>query len=90
MVGLKRMCGILCLMAATWVQAAPVNINTADAEVLAAELDGVGMAKAQAIVGYREQHGSFRSVDDLAEVKGIGPATVDRNRGNLTVGNQNQ
>ncbi|WP_167023054.1 ComEA family DNA-binding protein [Luteibacter sp. SG786] len=58
----------------------PVNINTADAATLAQSLDGVGMAKAQAIVAWREANGAFESADQLAEVKGIGAALVDRNR----------
>ncbi|MCC6713698.1 MAG: helix-hairpin-helix domain-containing protein, partial [Gammaproteobacteria bacterium] len=46
----------------------PVDINTADAATLAKELNGVGEAKAQAIVAYREQHGPFQSVEELAMV----------------------
>ncbi len=60
--------------------AGPVNVNTADAATLARELQGIGPAKAQAIVAHRDKHGPFRSVDDLARVKGIGRKTVDRNR----------
>ena len=52
--------------------AGPVNVNTADAETISAELQGVGLTKANAIVEYREEHGPFRSAIDLAEVKGIG------------------
>jgi competence protein ComEA len=62
-----------------------VNINTADAQTLAAALDGVGASRAKAIVEYREAHGPFRSVDDLAQVKGIGARVVDANRAHLTV-----
>jgi competence protein ComEA len=46
--------------------AGPVDVNSADAKTLARELDGVGMAKAEAIVSYREKNGPFRSADDLA------------------------
>lgn len=60
--------------------AGPVNVNTADAATLARELHGIGPAKAQAIVAHRDKHGPFRSVDDLARVRGIGRKTVDRNR----------
>ncbi|GLQ49674.1 ComEA family DNA-binding protein [Dyella flava] len=59
--------------------ATPVNINTADAETIAKSLDGIGLAKAQAIVAYREEHGPFKSADDLTQVKGIGQATLERN-----------
>lgn len=57
-----------------------VNINTADAAELALALDGVGMTRAEDIIAYREQHGDFESVDALAQVRGIGPATLERNR----------
>lgn len=63
----------------------PINLNTADAETLQRELSGVGSVKAQAIVSYRETHGEFASVDELLEVKGIGEALLERNRGKLTV-----
>ncbi len=53
-------------------QPLPVNINTADAAALTAALKGVGPSKAEAIVAYRQSYGSFQSVDELAEVKGIG------------------
>jgi len=60
--------------------ATPVNVNKADAATLAKSLDGVGHSKAEAIVTWREEHGPFKSVDDLGQVKGIGPATLERNR----------
>lgn len=62
-----------------------VNINSADAPTLAAEIKGVGEKKAEAIVSYREANGPFKSVDDLANVKGIGAKTVDKNRDKLEV-----
>lgn len=65
--------------------AGQVNINTADAETMAAELNGVGLSKAKAIVEYRTKHGPFRSVDDLSLVKGIGERTVDKNRTDIQV-----
>ena len=63
--------------------AGPVNVNTADAKTLARELDGVGMAKAEAIVSYRQKNGPFRSADDLTKVKGIGRKTIEQNKSNL-------
>ena len=63
-----------------------VNINTADAETLAAGIKWVGPVKAEAIIEYREQHGPFQFVDELTLVKGIGQKTVDMNRDVLTVG----
>ena len=64
---------------------APVDVNTASAEVLAEAIDGVGPKRAQAIVQYREQYGAFSSVDQLAEVRGISTRTGERNRDRLTV-----
>lgn len=63
----------------------PLDINTADAETLASTINGVGERKALAIIQYREVNGPFSSVDDLANIKGIGMKTVENNRGNLTV-----
>jgi competence protein ComEA len=60
--------------------ATPVNINKADAQTIATSLDGVGLAKAQAIVAYRSAHGAFKSVDDVGNVKGVGDKTLARNR----------
>jgi competence protein ComEA len=57
-----------------------VNINTATAEELATALSGVGASKAEAIVRYRTQFGPFGSIEELAEVQGIGTATIERNR----------
>jgi competence protein ComEA len=67
------------------VLADPVDINSADVETLAASIDGVGTQKAIAIVQYREANGPFSSLDDLANVQGIGMKTIDRNRDKLTV-----
>jgi competence protein ComEA len=60
--------------------ATPVNVNKADAQTIANSLDGVGLAKAQAIVAYRKAHGPFKNVDDLGNVKGVGDKTLARNR----------
>ena len=65
--------------------AGPVNINTADAETIAAELKGVGLSKAKAIVEYRKKHGPFQNPDDLSLVKGIGERTVHLNRSDIQV-----
>lgn len=62
-----------------------VNINTADAETLAKRLIGVGLKKAQAIVAFREQYGSFRTAEELTQVKGIGDALVARNQAVISV-----
>ena len=60
--------------------AEPVNVNTADATAIAASLKGVGASKAEAIVAYRDEHGAFKTADDLANVKDIGTRTVELNR----------
>ena len=56
-----------------------VNINTAEAEVIAELITGVGPQKAQAIVDYREENGAFENIDDLRSVKGIGPGIIEKN-----------
>jgi competence protein ComEA len=65
--------------------AATVNINTADAQTLAANLKGVGESRAAEIVRYRETFGPFASADELVEVKGIGNSTLDMNRDVITL-----
>lgn len=67
----------------TDAQVDKVNINTADALVLQKALLGVGAAKAQAIVAYREEFGAFTTVDELLEVKGIGKSILEQNRHRL-------
>jgi len=62
-----------------------VDINSADAATIAEVMDGVGIVKAEAIVAHRELVGKFQSLDQLLEVTGIGPATLEKNRHRLTV-----
>lgn len=57
-----------------------VNINTADAATLADKLKGVGIRKAEAIVAMRQAKGKFSSLQQLDEVKGIGPGILEKNR----------
>ena len=68
-------------------QSEQLDINNADAATIAAVLDGVGMVKAQEIVAYRDTFGSFRSIEELLEVKGIGASTVERNRHRIVIVN---
>ncbi|MGJ7456259.1 ComEA family DNA-binding protein [Halomonas sp. MA07-2] len=56
-------------------EVAPINVNTADTELLA-ELPGIGPTKAAAIVEDREANGPFESTEDLTRVSGIGDGTV--------------
>ncbi|MBL7013382.1 MAG: helix-hairpin-helix domain-containing protein [Candidatus Marinimicrobia bacterium] len=52
-----------------------VNINTANKDELTS-LPKIGPVTAERIIHYREDYGSFKSVDDLTNVKGIGPKTL--------------
>ncbi len=57
-----------------------IDINKADAEALAAALDGIGLVKAQAIVAYRDENGPFITLAELEKVQGVGKATVEKNQ----------
>ncbi|AYA40965.1 ComEA family DNA-binding protein [Xenorhabdus nematophila] len=61
-----------------------LNINIANAEELAKELNGIGVKKAQAIIEYREKYGPFTAIEQLQEVQGIGPTFIEKNRNKLT------
>lgn len=63
---------------------AAVNLNTATKDELVA-LPGIGPAKAQAILDYRAQHGGFKTVEELKDVKGIGAKRFERLKGELTI-----
>jgi competence protein ComEA len=63
---------------------APVNLNTATLDQLES-LPGIGPALGQRIIDYREQHGPFRTVDDLLEVSGIGDKRLADLRDKVTV-----
>ena len=65
---------------------AGVNINRASESELTT-LKGIGSSKAQEIILYREMFGDFKTVDDLAKVKGIGAKTIENNRSRLKVQN---
>jgi competence protein ComEA len=73
-------------LASLSLQAAPVDINTADAKAISKVMKGVGIKKAEDIVAYRKKHGDFKSVDDLVKVKGIGKKTISKNRKHIMVG----
>jgi competence protein ComEA len=80
-----RLLALLVACMPLWAFAGPVDINTADAETISNELDGVGLTKAQAIVEYRKKHGPFKAAGDLSLVKGIGERTVELNKENIRV-----
>lgn len=63
--------------------AAPVNINKAGPEEIAASLQGIGLKKARDIVEFREKHGGFKTVEQLRDVKGIGDRMLEKNRANI-------
>jgi len=62
-----------------------VNVNKADAETLARVLQGIGDSKAEAIVKYREEHGDFVDIYELANVKGVGERTVEINEDRIVL-----
>ena len=62
---------------------AKVSINAANAELVAEVMVGVGLKRAEAIVAFRKANGKFRAIEDLANVKGIGEATIAKNRQHL-------
>ena len=76
---------LACWLVMTGTALAQLNINTASPEQLDG-LKGIGPTKAQAIVDYRRQHGAFKSIDELQNVPGIGPATLKDIRKDVTVG----
>ncbi len=61
-----------------------INVNTASAEELQT-LPGIGPVKAQAIIDYRTEEGFFHTVDELTNVKGIGPITLEKIRDKVKV-----
>ena len=69
--------------------AGPVDINTADADTLAAELVGVGPALARAIVEDRSRNGRFGSAEELTRVSGIGMRIIENNREFILVSEEN-
>lgn len=66
------------------VQQEAINLNTADAQTLT-NLKGVGLKKAEAIIAWRKANGGFKSIEQFADVKGIGFKTLEANRKNLRV-----
>ncbi len=65
----------------------PININTASMEELM-KLPYIGEAKAGAIIDYRTQRGPFQSIQDVTEVRGIGPKIFQKISGYITVENR--
>ena len=82
---LRALAGAILLSLSFAATANPVDLNSADADTLASAMLGIGPQKAIEIVRYRDQNGPFASLEDLAQVKGIGPRTIEQNRERVTV-----
>ena len=74
-----------CLLIPALLFAEAININTADKDALMSAIRGVGEKRAEAIIAYREQNGPFKSIEELAEVRGIGASIVEANMDNLSI-----
>jgi competence protein ComEA len=82
---IKIMLSVLLLTVSAFCFAeGPIDINSADKETLMM-VAGVGEKRAEAIIHYRETYGPFATVDELTEVEGIGPSTIEANREILVV-----
>lgn len=66
------------------LQKQKVNLNTADEKGLIA-LSGVGPGTAKKILGYRKEHGGFKSIEELKNIKGIGEATYKKLAPQVTI-----
>jgi len=83
---LLRSIALSLLIAGSAFAADKVNINTADAATLDRVLLNIGASKAEAIVAYRKANGAFKSVEQLAQVKGVGLKTIEKNRDRIVLG----
>jgi competence protein ComEA len=87
---LRKILPVAALLLPLFAAAAPVDVNTADAETISKSLKGIGMSKAEAIIEYRKKHGPFKNADELTLVKGIGERTIELNRADIKVGSVEQ
>lgn len=60
-----------------------IDLNKADLSSLVGSVKGIGKKRAEAIIAYRESHQGFKSIEELAEVKGLGQRFVIANREKL-------
>ncbi|MBU1425817.1 MAG: helix-hairpin-helix domain-containing protein [Gammaproteobacteria bacterium] len=81
----KFLLSLFVSLAFSGIAYATVDLNTATKEELIA-VKGIGPSKADAIIEYRKQHGPFKKVDDLSEIKGFGDKSVEKLKGEVTVG----
>jgi len=80
----KLLLVLLAFFAFSGMALAAVNLNTASKAELEA-VKGIGPKKAEAIIDYRKKNGSFRTVDELKNVKGFGDKSVANMRSELAV-----
>ena len=81
----KKILLAVCLLIPTFLFAETVNINTADKESLMMSIIGVGEKRAEAIIVYREENDPFKSIEELSEVRGVGPSIVEKNMETLSI-----
>ena len=81
---MKRLALALAFALCSGSTLAAINLNTATKDELVA-LPGIGPAKAQAILDYRSTHGSFKSIEEVKDVKGIGAKRFEKLKPELTV-----
>jgi competence protein ComEA len=81
---MKRLALAFALALCSFTATAAVNLNTATKDELVA-LPGIGPAKAQAILDYRNKNGAFKSIEELKDVKGIGAKRYEKIKSELTV-----
>ena len=85
---MKKLLGsLLAGLAMSWSALAAVDLNTATQSELEA-VKGIGPAKAKAIIEHRQKNGPYKSLDDLTAVKGFGKASVNKLKGELSVGGE--
>jgi competence protein ComEA len=73
------LCDIIVATSKATTPSNSININTANVDELS-KLKGIGKAKAAAIIEWRETNGKFSSLEDVDEVRGIGPALLEKNK----------
>ncbi len=82
---LKNIFGSVILVLFLFISAfAAVNINSAD-EAALESVNGIGRAKAAAIIKYRKDHGPFKTLNELLKVKGIGPNVLNKIKGQVEI-----
>ena len=64
--------------------AAKISLNQANLTQLQ-ELSGIGLKKAEAIIAYRQKNGKFKNIEEIQQVKGIGPALFAKNKARLAL-----